>query len=329
MNKASAQSRPVVSLTISPRADGDRQTLERALSDLAQQEVSISIGTGSEGLVTVSGASESQLASIRDRILREHRIDADVERPKVIYLATIRGQAEAIGEFRYVTVKLRLEPLEEESGYEFINEIRDGVLPPEFMEPVNSAIQGAMKAGILAGQEIVDLRAVLCGGSYPREGSNESAFKIAASMAFKEAVRRADPIILEPIMSVEIKGPEAHLRTDDIIGDLRSRRGSIIGLEHYDNSLSLRAIVPMAEMLGYSSFMRSNTQGHVDYSMRLIRYAEALPRGEPGDADVTAVGPSDPRPESGGDATGVLAFKPGGPKGKSRSAAAKLDSESE
>ncbi len=331
MNKADPQARPVVSLTVSPRTDGDRQILQRALSDFAQQDANIRIGTESEGQFIIGGASESQLQSIRERILREYRIEADIDRPKVIYLGTIRKQAEAYGEFMYVNVKLRLEPLEEGSGYQFINEIRDGALPPEFIESVNSGIRDAMKAGILAGQEIVDLRAVLCDVSYPREGSTESAFKMAASMAFKEAVRRANPVVLEPIMAVEIKGPEERLSTNDIIGDLKSRRGSIIGLEHEDNSLLLRAIVPMAEMLGYSSVMRFNTQGHADHFMRLIRYAEALPRSEPGDdeADVTVLGPNDPRPESGGDAAGVLAFKPRGPKGKSRSAAVKLDPESE
>jgi translation elongation factor EF-G len=331
MNKADAQSRPVVSLTVSPRTDGDRQILQRALSDFALQDASIRIGAESEGLFIIGGASETQLQSIRERILREYQIDADIDRPKVIYLGTIRKQAEAWGEFMCVTVKLRLEPLEEGDGYQFIDETSDGALPPEFIASVNSSIQDAMKAGILAGQEIVDLRVILCDGGYPREGSTESACKIAASMAFKEAVRRANPVILEPIMAVQIKGLEKQLSTSDIIGDLKSRRGSIIGLEHDHNSLLLRAIVPMVEMLGYSSVMRINTQGHADHFMQLIRYAEALPRSEPGDdeADGAAVGPNDPTPESGDDATGVLAFNPKDPKGKSGFAAAKLDPESE
>jgi translation elongation factor EF-G len=176
----------------------------------------------------------------------------------------------------------------------------------------------------------VDLRAVLCDGSYHREDSSESAFKIAASIAFKEAVRKANPVVLEPIMAVEISGPEEHLSISAIIGDLKSRRACIAGLEHYDNSLLLRAIVPMAEMLGYSAFTRSNTQGHAEYSVRLIRYAEALPRSSGGDeASFTSIEPNDPRPESGSDEAGVIAFRPKRPKPKSRSAAARIDTESE
>lgn len=339
MNQANAESRPVLSLTVSPRTDGDREILRQALSDLAQQEPSIRVGTDSDGQFIIGAESESHLESIRERILREYKIEADVGRPKVIYLETIRKQAEAEGEFIYRygsqrrfhgKVKLRLEPREEGSGYQFIDEITDGAVPPEFVEAVNAAIQDAMKAGILAGQEIVDLRAVLCDGSYHREDSNESAFKIAASIAFKEAVRKANPVVLEPIMAVEISGPEEHLSISAIIGDLKSRRACITGLEHYGNSLLLRAIVPMAEMLGYSSSTRSNTQGHAEYSVRLIRYSEALPRSSGGDeASSTSIEPNDPRPESGSDEAGVIAFRPKGPKPKSRSAAAKIDTESE
>src|SRR5579859_1958528 len=206
----------------------------------------------------------------------------------------------------------------------------DESLPPEYIDPINSAIQDVMKAGILGGYEIVDLRAVLCDGSYPRDGSTESFAKIAASMAFKEGVRRAIPVVMEPIMAIEIKGEE-HLNTFDIIGELKSRRGSITGLERFDHSFLLRAIAPMEEMLGYSAFLRSNMQGQANHSMRLIRYADAFPGSEPGDDEsgLSAVDPNDPKPESGGDVAGVLAFKPRGPKGKSRSAAAKLDPESE
>lgn len=330
MNNAGAQSRPVVSLTVGPRTDGDREILQRALSDLAQQDASIRIRTEIEGPFMIAGVSESQLHSIRERILREYGVDADIDRPKAIYLATIRKQAEARGEFRYVNVKLRLEPLEAGSGYEFINEITDEALPPNYIDPINSAIQDVMEAGILGGYEIVDLRAVLCDGSYPRDGSTESAAKIAASMAFKECVRRANPVVLEPIMAIEIEG-EGHLNTFDIIGELKSRRGSITGLERYDNSFLLRAIVPMEEMLGYSSFLRSNLQGHAKHSIRLIRYADAFPRSEPGDDEtgVSAVDPNDPKPESGGDVAGVPALKPKGPKGKSSSAAVEFGAESD
>jgi hypothetical protein len=171
-----------------PSTDGSIQWIRSGLGRISCASWQQSY---SPGLFIIGGASESHLESIRECILGEYRVEADVYRPKVIYLETIRKQAEAEGEFIYQhgKVKLQLEPLEERSGYQFIDEITDGAFPPEFIEPVNSAIQEAMKAGILAGQEIVDLRAVLCDGSYHREDSNESAFKIAAAIAFKEAVR--------------------------------------------------------------------------------------------------------------------------------------------
>ncbi len=326
-------------MTVRPRTDGDRQTLQQALSDLAQQDPNIRISAGSDGQTIIGGMSELHMESIRERILHEHQIDADVGTPRVIYLETIRKRAVAEGEFIYRygsqrrfygRVQLRLEPIGAGGGYQFVNRVTDGLLSPEFAESVNLAIQDAMKAGILAGQEIVDLRAVLYGGGNHPD-SNESAFRIAASIAFKEAVRKASPVVLEPIMAVEIEGPEEYLDVSGIIGDLKSRRGRISGLEHYDNSLKLRAIVPMAEMLGYASYLRSITQGRAEYSMRLIRYAEALPSGESGgdEAGLPAIKPEDPKPGSGGDESGVFAIKPKGPKPKSRSAAAKPEAESE
>jgi elongation factor G len=338
MNQAKTQNRPVVSLTVSPRTDGVREILWQALSNLAQHDSSIAIGTESDGHFIVGGVSESHLESIRQRIPPEYMVQADVSQPKVIYLETIRKQAIAEGEciYRYGTqnrmyakVKLRLEPLEEGSGYEFIQEIPAGTVPPEFVVAVDSAIQDVMKVGILAGQEIVDLRAVFCDGSYNREDSDESAFKIAASIAFKEAIRKADPVVLEPIMAVEITGPEEHLIRSAIIGDLKSRRGRIVGSEHQEKSLLLRAIVPMAEMIGYGSFTGSNTKGHAQYSTRLIRFAEALPRSSGGDeTGITAIEPDDPKPDSGTDEAGVPALRPSGPKPKSHSAADNLGTES-
>ena len=330
MSKVIPPNRPVLSLTISPRTERDSQILQKALNDIAQQDSTISVEVKTEGMFIIRGLSESQLNSIRDRVLRDYGVEADIERPRVIYLETIRKQAEAEGEFMRVKVKLRMEPLEEGDGYQFINETRDETVPSEFVGSINSAIREGMKAGILVDQEIVDLRAVLCDGSYPHEEVNESAFRIAALMAFKEGVRRAKPVILEPIMSVRVKGPERNLSTREIVGDLKSRRGDVIGIEHDDNSfLLLRAIVPMAEMNGFSSFLRLTAQGHAEHSMRLIRYAEALPQAssEEDDEAVTIANP-DPGPDPGTDQAGVFAFKPRGPKPKSHSAAANLDTPS-
>jgi len=339
MNQANTENRPVVSITVSPRTDGDRQLLQQALSDLSREDSSIRMSPGSDGQFIISAVGESHLELARKRILHENGVEADVGRPTVVYLETIRKQAEADGEFiyRYGTqkrfyskVKLRLEPLEEGSGYQFIDEITEGAVPPEFVESVKAGIQDAVNAGILVGQELVDLRAVLYDGSYHREDSNQSAFKIAALMAFKEAVRKANPVVLEPIMSVEIRGPEQHLSISTIIGDLKCRRGCIVGLEHYGDSFLVRAIVPMAEILGYGAYLRSNMQGLAKCSMRLIRYAEALPGDSGGDeASVPAIEPNDPNPDSGRDEAGVVAFRPKGPNSNSRSAAAKLDTESE
>jgi elongation factor G len=230
----------------------------------------------------------------------------------------------------YAKVKVRLEPASEGSGYQFKEELPTGMIPPGFVNAVNSAIQDAMKFGVLAGQEIVDLRAVLCDGGYHREQSSESAFRIAASIAFKKAVRKADPVVLEPIMAVEVRGPEEHLIISSIIGDLKSRRGEITGLEHQENSLVIQAIVPMPEMIGYGSFLRSNSQGYGEYATRLIRFADALSNGSGGnDISDVPVEPTDPKPDPGADQAGVPALKPRGPKPMSRSAAAKIGSEPE
>jgi elongation factor G len=336
MNEANAESRPVVSMTVSPRGDGD-ESLQRALSVLIQQDPALRI-TASPGQTVIGGESESHLESIRKHLLDESKIQADIGRPQIIYLETIRKQAAAEGEciyrsgnnpHMYGKVMLRLEPLSSGSGYQFVNGITNGAVPEEFVEPINSAVQDAMKAGILAGQEIVDLRAVLCDGNHHLEDSSESAFRIAATIAFKDAVRKANPVILEPIVSVEIRGQEKYLNIGVLIGDLRSRRGRIVGLEHYDNSLLLRAIVPMAEMLGYASYIRARGQGHAECSVQLIHYAEALPDSGAGDDEAGdfAIKPKGTKPESGGDEAGVLAIKPQGPKPKSRSAAVELDTE--
>jgi elongation factor G len=319
VSKSNTQNRPVISVDISLRSDDDRETFQRALRDLAQRDPTIRIKTEStEGRTIISGMSELQLELICDRILHEYKIQLDVGTPKVIYLETIRQQAEAEGKYirqtggrgQYAHVKLRLEPLEPGSDYQFVDDIKGGALPPAFLEPVNFGIQEAMKTGILAGHEMVDLRAVLYDGSYHVGDSNEMAFKIAASMAFKEAARKASPVILEPVMSVKVVTPEDF--TGSIMGDLSSRRGRIEGMEHRTGSQVIHSIVPLAEMLGYGTHMRSSVQGPAEYSVHFARY-EAAPRTG----------------ESGGDEAAVTPNKPKGPKAGSGFAAAKLEPESE
>jgi elongation factor G len=246
--------------------------------------------------------------------LHEYKIHIDVSKPKVIYVETIRKQAEAEGKYirrgQYAQVKLRLEPREPGSDYQFVNEIREGAVLPEFVEPINFGIQEAMKGGILAGHEMVDLRAVLYDGSYHVADSSEMAFKIAASIAFKEAARKASPVLMEPVMLVQVVAPEDF--AGSIVGDLSVRRGRIEGMEHRAGSQVITAIAPLAEMLGYATHLRSITQGRAEYSMHFAHY-EAAPRTG----------------ESGADEAGVTANRPKGPKAGSGFAAAELEAESQ
>jgi elongation factor G len=259
---------------------------------------------------------ELHLAGICDRILHEYKMELDVGEPKVIYLETIRKHAEAEGTYirqtggrsQYAHVKLRLEPREPGSGYQFVDETIEGTVPPEFVQPVNTGIQNAMSGGILVGHEMVDLRAILYDGGYHDVDSNEMAFTIAASMAFQEAARKASPVLLEPVMTVEVVTPEGYAGT--IMGDLSLRRGWIEGMEHRAGSQVIKAIVPLAEMFGYATYMRSSTQGRAEYSMLFARY-EVAPRSA----------------GSGGDEAGVTANKPKAPKTGSGFAAAKLDAD--
>ena len=282
MSESNTQDRPLISVAISPRSNDDREKFQRALSDLTQQDPTIKVKT--EPIVEqtiVSGMSELQLEVICSRMLHEYKIQLDVGKPRVIFVETIRKQAQAEGKYmrqtggrgQYAHIKLRLEPREPGSDYQFVDEITGGAVAPEFVEPVNFGILEAMKAGILAGHEMVDLRAVLYDGSYHDVDSNEMAFKIAGSMAFKEAARKASPVILEPVMAVEVVTPEDYAGT--IMGDLSSRRGRIEGMEHRAGSQVIKAIVPLAEMFGYATHMRSSTQGRAEYSMHFARYEEA------------------------------------------------------
>jgi elongation factor G len=317
MSESSSHQRPIICVVIRPKTEDDRPSLQQALSELARQDPTIRIETESpNGQATVAGMGESHLEVICDRIVREYKVQIEIGKPKVIYLETIRKQSEAEGKYVravsghcvYGHVKLRLEPLEPGGDYQFVDESPEGTVPRKFLEAINSGIQQGMKGGVLAGCETVGVRAIFYDGSYHVEDSNEMAFKIAASMAFKEAARKANPVILEPFMLIEVVTPEDFAAV--ILGDLSFRRGRIEGMEARTGSLVISALVPLAELIGYATHMRSSTQGRASYSMTFARYEEARHAGD-----------------SGAEEGGVVANRPKGPTVGRGHAAAKPDSE--
>jgi len=273
---------PVISVAVEPKTKGDQEKMGVALGKLAQEDPTFKVNTDPDsGQTIISGMGELHLEIIVDRMMREFNVQANVGKPQVAYRETIRKQSQAEGKYirqtggsgQYGHVRIRLEPNEPGKGYEFINEIVGGVIPKEFIKPVDQGIKEALEGGVLAGYEMVDVKATLYDGSYHDVDSNEMAFKIAGSMAFKEAARKASPVLLEPVMSVEVVVPEEYMGT--IIGDLNSRRGRIEGIEHRAGSQVIKAMVPLAEMFGYATTMRSNTQGRATFSMHFSRYEEA------------------------------------------------------
>jgi elongation factor G len=285
---------PVISVAVEPKTKGDQEKMGVALSRLAQEDPTFRVATDPDsGQTIISGMGELHLEIIIDRMMREYKVEANVGKPQVAYRETIRKKAEAEGKFirqtggrgQYGHVKLRLEPLAaeiaaataapaaekvEKKEFEFVNDIVGGTVPREYIKPVEQGIKEAMEGGVLAGYPMVDIRAILYDGSYHDVDSSEMAFKIAGSMAFKEAARRATPVLLEPVMQVEVVVPEDYMSA--IIGDLNSRRGRIEGMEHRVGSQ-----VPLSEMFGYATQMRSNTQGRATFSMHFARYEE-VPR---------------------------------------------------
>jgi elongation factor G len=223
---------------------------------------------------------ELHLEIIVDRMKREFGVDANVGAPQVAYRETIRKVAEAEGKFirqsggrgQYGHVWLRLEPGEPGSGFTFLDEIKGGVVPREYIPAVQKGLEDTLQAGVLAGYPVVDVRVALFDGSYHEVDSNENAFRLAASIGFKEGMRKADPVLLEPIMAVEVETPEDYM--GDIIGDLSSRRGVILGMEDGPAGKMIRAEVPLAEMFGYSTTLRSLSQGRATYTMEFKHYAE-------------------------------------------------------
>jgi elongation factor G len=273
---------PVISVAVEPKTKADQEKMGMALGKLAQEDPTFKVHTDPDsGQTIISGMGELHLEIIVDRMMREYKVEANVGKPQVAYRETIRKHSEAEGKYirqtggrgQYGHAKIRLEPNEAGKGYEFVNEIVGGSVPKEYIKPIDQGMQEAMEGGVLAGYPMVDVKATLYDGSYHEVDSNEMAFKIAGSMAFKEAARRASPVLLEPVMAVEVVTPEDFAGT--IMGDLSSRRGRIEGMEHRAGSQVIKAIVPLAEMFGYATHMRSSTQGRAEYSMHFARYEEA------------------------------------------------------
>ncbi|HXJ87123.1 MAG TPA: elongation factor G [Candidatus Binatia bacterium] len=273
---------PVISVAVEPKTKADQEKMGMALGKLAQEDPTFKVHTDPDsGQTIISGMGELHLEIIVDRMMREYKVEANVGKPQVAYRETIRKHAEAEGKYirqtggrgQYGHVKIYLDPQEPGKGYEFVNDIVGGVVPKEYIKPVDQGIQEALEGGVLAGYPMVDVKATLFDGSYHEVDSNEMAFKIAGSMAVKEAARRASPVLLEPVMAVEVVTPEDYAGT--IMGDLSSRRGRIEGMEHRAGSQVIKAIVPLAEMFGYATHMRSSTQGRAEYSMHFARYEEA------------------------------------------------------
>jgi elongation factor G len=272
----------VISVAIEPKTKADQEKMGIALARLADEDPTFKVRTDEEsGQTIISGMGELHLEILVDRMKREHKVEANVGEPKVAFRETIRKKAEAEGKYirqtggsgNYGHCWLRIEPNEPGKGYEFINDIKGGTVPKEYIKPIDQGVQGAVELGILAGYPLVDIKVTLFDGSYHDVDSNEMAFKFAGSIAFKEAARKASPVLLEPVMAVEVTVPEEHMGT--IIGDINSRRGRIEGMEHLGGSQVIKAIVPLKEMFGYVNDIRSSTQGRASYTMQFARYEEA------------------------------------------------------
>ena len=272
---------PVIRVAIEPKTKAGQEKMGIALMKLAEEDPTFKTYTDEEtGQTIIAGMGELHLEIIVDRLLREYKVEANVGAPQVAYKETIKKKVEqdtkyarqSGGKGQYGHVKIRLEPNESGKGYEFVNEIVGGAIPKEYIPAVDAGIQGAMESGILAGYPVVDVKVTLYDGSYHEVDSSEMAFKIAGSMAFKEACRKANPCLLEPIMKVSVIVPEDYM--GDVIGDLNSRRGQIQGMEARNGVEDINALVPLAEMFGYATDLRSKTQGRGNYSMEPSHYVE-------------------------------------------------------
>ena len=272
---------PVINLAIEPKTKAGQEKMGIALAKLAEEDPTFRTWTDEEtGQTIIAGMGELHLDIIVDRLLREFKVEANVGAPQVSYKETIKGNADVDykykkqsgGSGQYGHVKIRVTPNEPGKGYEFINSVVGGSIPKEYIPAVDAGIKGAMQAGVLAGYQVVDVKVELYDGSYHEVDSSEMAFKIAGSMAFKEAMRKANPALMEPIMKVSVIAPDDYL--GNVIGDLSSRRGEILGQETRPGTVQVDALVPLSEMFGYSNTLRSNTQGRGQYSMEPHSFKE-------------------------------------------------------
>ena len=272
---------PVISVAVEPKTKNDQEKMGVALQKLAEEDPTFRVRTDEEtGQTIISGMGELHLEIIVDRMLREFKVDCAVGNPQVAYRETIRSEVECEGKFvrqsgghgQYGHCKLRLIPQEPGEGFSFENQVVGGAIPKEFINPIEAGIKQAMEGGILAGYPVVDVKAIVFDGSYHEVDSSEAAFKIAGSMAFKNGALKANPVILEPIVKVEVIVPEEYM--GDVIGDLNSRRGRIDGMEARNGAQVINAFVPLSGMFGYSTDLRSKTQGRGNYSMEVSHYEE-------------------------------------------------------
>ena len=272
---------PVISVAVEPKTKNDQEKMGVALQKLAEEDPTFRVRTDEEtGQTIISGMGELHLEIIVDRMLREFKVDCAVGNPQVAYRETIRSEVECEGKFvrqsgghgQYGHCKLRLIPQEPGEGFSFENQVVGGAIPKEFINPIEAGIKQAMEGGILAGYPVVDVKAIVFDGSYHEVDSSEAAFKVAGSMAFKNGALKANPVILEPIVKVEVIVPEEYM--GDVIGDLNSRRGRIDGMEARNGAQVINAFVPLSGMFGYSTVLRSKTQGRGNYSMEVSHYEE-------------------------------------------------------
>jgi elongation factor G len=273
---------PVISVAIEPKTKSDEEKLSESLHRLSEEDPTFLVRTDDEtGQTIISGMGELHLEILVDRLLREFKVDATVGKPQVAYRETIRRAIEKVvyrhvkqtgGKGQYAHVVINLEPTGPGGGYEFVDLIKGGKVPREYIPSVDDGIEEALDQGIVAGYPLVDVRATLIDGSYHEVDSSEMAFKIAGSMALQEAARKAGVKLLEPVMEVEVTTPEDYM--GDVIGDLNSRRGKVEGMTQRGNSQVIRAQVPMSEMFGYATDLRSKTQGRATYSMQFHSYQD-------------------------------------------------------
>jgi len=275
---------PVIRVAIEPKTKAGQAKMGIALAKLAEEDPTFKTYTDEEtGQTIIAGMGELHLEIIVDRLLREYKVEANVGKPQVSYKETVRKSAsvdtryarQSGGKGQFAHVKLTIEPNESGKGYEFVNNITGGAIPKEYIPAVDAGIQGAMQSGILAGYQVVDVKVTLYDGSYHEVDSSEMAFKIAGSMAFKEACAKADPVLLEPIMKVVVTAPDEYM--GDVMGDINARRGQILGNEMRNGAVSIESNVPLSSMFGYATDLRSKTQGRANYSMEPSHYVE-LPK---------------------------------------------------